>query len=295
MDSNRPVGSGVGWYARPSMSRREAWLSAGLVLLVALGVRVWTATQVTFPRPEDTAYYVDVARNVLAGHGLTADAIWSYNTPPLAFPRPAFEVWLPMATVLDLIPMALLGTSFAAAQVASILIGSIVAVLAWRLAADVAEDLALSPERARTLAIGSGLAVAVYLPLVIFSVEPDSTMPFAAFVLGAVLVVRRILRAVAVMPPPAPPRAAVPRRKRPARSDRRDQAQLPHATSDGGHGIRWLGVLGLLIGLAALTRNDALWLALVWAIVAWRATRPAGSWDRRLPAAVPLIGIPAAI
>ena len=36
-------------------------------------------------------------------------------------------------------------------------------------------------------------------------------------------------------------------------------------------------------------------LALVWAIVAWRATRPAGSWDRRLRAAVPLIGIPAVI
>ncbi|MBI3750686.1 MAG: hypothetical protein HY263_03375, partial [Chloroflexi bacterium] len=220
------------------MSRREAWLSAGLVLLVALGVRIWAATQVTFPRPEDTAYYVDVARNVLTGHGLTADAIWSYNTPPLAFPRPAFEVWLPMATALDLVPMAIFGASFAAAQVTSILVGSLVAVLAWRLAADVAEDLTLSSERARSLAIGSALAVAVYLPLVIFSVEPDSTMPFAAIVLGAVLVARRALRAVVVQPPPE-----VGRRKAPRRDARRRHIQLPahdvdtHDTSSGSFGV----------------------------------------------------------
>ncbi|HEX7949598.1 MAG TPA: hypothetical protein VF494_04545 [Candidatus Limnocylindrales bacterium] len=288
------------------MSRREAWLSAGLVLVVALGVRIWAATQVTFPRPEDTAYYVDVARNVLAGHGLTADAIWSYNTPPLAFPRPAFEVWLPMASALDLIPMAIFGSSFAAAQLASILVGSIVAVLAWRLGADVAEDLSLSPERARTLAIGAGLAVSVYLPLVIFSVEPDSTMPFAAFVLAAVLVVRRIFRAVVVTPPPEAPRSPVPRRSGPSRPARRSPGVRDHDADQGGrpwpgvvlpgpHGLRLLGTLGLLIGLAALTRNDAVWLALVWAVVAWRATRPAGPLERRLLAAVPLVAIPALV
>ena len=65
------------------MSRREAWLSAGLVLLVALGIRIWAATQVGFPRPEDTAYYVDVARNVLTGHGLTADAITNQIENPV--------------------------------------------------------------------------------------------------------------------------------------------------------------------------------------------------------------------
>lgn len=284
------------------MNRREAWLSAGLVLLVALGVRIWAASQVTFPRPEDTAYYVDVARNVLTGHGLTADAIWSYNTAPLTFPRPAFEVWLPMATALDLIPMALFGTSFAAAQVSSILVGSIVAVLAWRLTADVAEDLSLSPERARTLAIGAGLAVAVYLPLVIFSVEPDSTMPFAAFVLAAVLVARRVLRAVVVPRPPEAPRWKAPsRHARPTRPtvvrDGDGHAAGRHSFGlvlAGGAGRLLVG-LGLLIGVAALTRNDAVWLALVWAIVAWRATRPAGSWDRRLLAAVPLIGVPAMV
>jgi hypothetical protein len=35
--------------------RREAVLSAGLVFLAALVVRLWAATQITFPAPEDTA------------------------------------------------------------------------------------------------------------------------------------------------------------------------------------------------------------------------------------------------
>src|SRR5215212_11712999 len=155
------------------MSRREAVLSAGVVFFVAVVVRAWAATQVTFPRPEDVAYYVGVARNLLEGRGLTTDAIWSFGTPPLSFPRPAFEVWLPLPTFLAAIPMAIFGTTFAAAQVSSIVVGSIVAVLAWRLGADVAEARGFPPGRARTLALGSGLTAAVYLPLVLASVQPD--------------------------------------------------------------------------------------------------------------------------
>ena len=98
---------------------------------------------ITFPRPEDTAYYVGVARNLVDGRGLVSDAIWSYGTPPLAFPRPAFEVWLPLPTFLAALPMAILGTTFAAAQWSSIFVGGLVAVLAWRLAADVAAERGL--------------------------------------------------------------------------------------------------------------------------------------------------------
>ena len=220
------------------MSRREALLSAGLVLLVALVVRAWAATQITFPRPEDVAYYVGVSRNLLEGRGFTTDAIWSFQTPPLSFPRPAFEVWLPLPSLLAAIPMAIFGHTFAAAQVSSVLVGSLVAVLAWRLAADVAEARNFPVGRARTLALGTGLTAAVYLPLVLASVQPDSTMPFALLTLLACLLMARISRA-------------------------------------GAH-VRDLIVLGLLLGLAALTRNEVAWLALTWAVVAWRiARRPA--------------------
>ena len=222
--------------ARLAAIPEGAW--AALVAVVALAVRVLAARPIVFPVPEDTAYYVGVARNLLTGRGLVSDAIWSYNTPPLQFPRPAFEVWLPLPTFLAAVPMALLGASDAAlgpasqaAQVMSILAGVVVVVLAWRLAADVAVERGLPDGRARVLAVGSGLTAAVYLSLLLHSSLPDSTMVFAAIVLGACLLMTRVLR---------DPRGA-------RALDRRVLA------------------IGALLGLAALTRNEALWLALVWA------------------------------
>jgi hypothetical protein len=219
------------------VNRREAWLTAAAIFGLALVARAVVAAQIVFPRPEDTAYYVGVARNLIEGRGLVSDALWSFGTPPLILPRPAFEVWLPLPTFLAAIPMAVFGASFGAAQVSSVVIGSLVPVLAWRLAADVAIERELPPGRARTLAIGTGLTAAVYLPLLLHSALPDSTMLFAVLALGACLLMTRIARAGTAV------RLADP---------------------------RVLG-LGVLIGLAALTRNEAIWLGLTWAIIGWRA------------------------
>ena len=70
------------------------------------------------------------------------------------FPRPAFEVWLPLPTLLAAVPMALLGQSFAAAQWSAILVGSLVPVLAWRLAADVARGARPAGGTGAELALG---------------------------------------------------------------------------------------------------------------------------------------------
>jgi hypothetical protein len=220
------------------VSRREVVLSAALVFAVALVVRAWAAAVNVFPQPEDTAYYVDVARNLLEGRGLVSDVLWSYQTPPLTFPRPAFEVWLPLPSFMAAIPMALLGHTYAAAQVGFVLVGALVPVLAWRLAADVAAERGMTPERARTLALGVGLTSAVYLPLVLHSALPDSTMPFAALVLAACLLMVRI-----------------------ARDPRGARLTDPRTVA-----------LGVVLGLAALTRNEAAWVALIWVAMAWTAS-----------------------
>ena len=220
------------------MSRREAALSAFGIFLVALVVRAIFAAQIVFPKPEDTAYYFGVARNLVEGRGLVSDALWSYQTPPLIFPRPAFEVWLPLPTFLAAIPMLIVGASFAAAQSVAVIVGAVVPVLAWRLAADVAIERRLPLGRARTLAIGTGLTTAVYLPLLLHSALPDSTMPFAVLALGACLLMSRIVRVA---------------------SGDGVRATDPHLIGLGG-----------LIGLAALTRNEAIWIGIAWAIVAWR-------------------------
>jgi 4-amino-4-deoxy-L-arabinose transferase-like glycosyltransferase len=237
------------------VSRREAVLSAGLVFAVAIVARAIAASVVVFPKPEDTAYYVDVAKNLITGRGLITDALWSYQTPPLMVPREAFEVWLPLPTFLAAIPMALFGATFAAAQLSSIVVGAIVPVLAWRLGADIAEVRRLPIGRARTLAVGSGLTAAVSLPLLLHSTLPDSTMPFAVLTLTACLLMIRI----------------------------RGRQEPIHRRLDS-----LLIALGVVLGLAALTRNEAVWLALVWAILAWRA--PATSRrDRLMLIAVPAI------
>jgi hypothetical protein len=217
------------------VSRREAVLSAGSVFLVALVVRALFAPQIVFPKPEDSAYYVGVARNLVEGRGLVSDALWSFQTPPLIVPRPAFEVWLPLPTFLAAVPMALFGATFASSQLSSVLVGAIVPVLVWRLAADVAEERGFAAGRARSLAIGAGLTAAVYLPLVLASTVPDSTMPFTVLVLAACLVMTRLVR---------DPRGA--------------RLSDPRLLS-----------LGLLLGLSALTRNETSWLALIWVAMAW--------------------------
>lgn len=218
------------------MTWRRTVAEAGAVFLVALVARALYASAVPFPQPEDTAYYVSVARNLVEGHGLVSDAIWSYQTPPLVFPRPAFEVWLPLPTFLAAIPMAILGTSFSAAQVSSVLIGSLVPVLAWRIAGDVAAERQLSSERSTVLAMGAGLTSAVALPVLLHAALPDSTMPFAVLALTACWLMARVARD-------------------PAAADPRDPRVI---------------ALGIVIGLAALTRNDAIWLGVVWAWTAWR-------------------------
>jgi hypothetical protein len=221
------------------VTRREAVLSVILIFAVGFLVRAWFASQIAFPELQDAAYYFGVSRNLLDGRGLVSDAMWSYQTPPLVFPRPAFEVWLPLPSFLALIPMALLGGTFAASQWSAVIVGAIVPVLAWRLAADVAEERGLSALRARTLAIGTGLTTAIYLPLLLHSALPDSTMPFTALALAACLLMSRLTRATGPV----------------ALTDRRVIA------------------LGVVIGLAALTRNEAIWLGLVWLLLAWRAHR----------------------
>jgi hypothetical protein len=131
--------------------------------------------------------------------------------------------------------MAIFGHTFAAAQVSSVLIGSIVPVLAWSLALDVADERRLDATRRRWVALGTGLTTAVYLPLLLNSALPDSTMPFTAIVLAAALLMTRVMR------DPRGARLADPR----------------------------LIGLGLLFGLGALTRNETVWLALIWAGLAW--------------------------
>jgi hypothetical protein len=218
---------------------REAVVTAIVIFCVAAALRAAAAAVIPFPVPEDTAYYWGVARNAVDGRGLVTDALWSYQLHPLAVPRPAFDIWLPLPTVILVPLMALLGTGFRVAQVMSVLVSSIVPVLAWRLAGDLAVERGLTPTRARTVAVGAGIVTAVEGPLVLFGALPDSTALFTVLTLAACILMERVAREPA--------------------ADRRVDRRLL--------------LLGLALGLAALTRNEVIWYVIAWVVIAASVAR----------------------
>ena len=230
------------------MSRAAATVPAAL-FVAALAVRAAAATGVDFPPTEVSAYYVGVGRNLLEGDGLTSDAVWSYATPPLVVPKPAFDLWLPMATFVALPAMIVLGPTLWAAQLAHAVLGALLAPLAWWLGRDAARRAGLPAARAVSVALTSGLLVAVLGPLVVASMGPDSTTPFAVFAVAAAVVAPTALGG-------------------------RDRAP------SGRAGV----ALGLLLGLAYLSRQEALFLGFVVLIAGLRR-----GWRVGLLTIVPIV------
>jgi hypothetical protein len=205
--------------------------TAAALFGLAVLVRVWAVGAIHFPMSEGSAYYFDVARNFVSGRGLVIDSIWSYATPPLTLPRPAFELWQPLASFLAAVPMIQLDPTFDAARLGGALLGALLAPLAWFVARDAADRLVLPNARRDWVAAGAGLLAAVCGPFLLATAVPDSTLPFT--VLG-------VAACVAI------PWAAT--------GDRRP-----------------LIVLGVLLGLGYLTRMEAVWIGLAFAVVALRA------------------------
>ena len=220
----------------------------GLYLL-ALAIRLLVATELSFPATEPSAYYVGVAQNLMAGEGLVANGVWSYATPPLEVPKPAFELWLPMSTFVSAAAMSVLGSTFWAAQVGGALLGAAVAPLGWLMGREAASAQGLDSRRGRAVAVTSGLLAAVLSPLVLGSVVPDSYTPFTVFVLAAAVLVPRVIGVRSGHKNVAPPSI-----------------------------LAGLG-LGLAMGLAYLSRQEVVWLGLtvilmlVWVLRA----RPPGT------------------
>ncbi|MEA2025722.1 MAG: hypothetical protein U9O18_03425 [Chloroflexota bacterium] len=212
----------------------------GLYLL-ALAIRLIVANELPFPTAEPSAYYVGVAQNLVAGSGLVSDGVWSYATPPLEVPKPAFELWLPMSTFVSALAMSVLGSTFWAAQVGGALLGAAVAPLAWAVGREAARTEGLDARRGGVVAITSGLLAAVLSPLVLGSVVPDSYIPFTVFMLAGALLVPRVIGV------------------------RGGLAVEPAAPSV----IAGLG-LGIAMGLAYLSRQEVIWLGLTFVLMlAW--------------------------
>ena len=232
-------------------SALAAWVVPVGLFGIAAAVRLLVASQLPFPTTEPSAYYVNVAQNIVAGNGLVSDSVWSYAAAPLAVPGPAFELWLPMSSLVSAAAMTVLGSSFWAAQVGGALLGALVAPLTWAVAREAGHTQGLEARRSRAVAIAAGLLAAVLAPLVLASIVPDSYTPYVVFMLLAALLIPRVLGI----------------------ADGQDVAPSGRGSVLGGL------ALGAAMGLAYLSRQEVVWLGLtvvlmlVWVLRA----RPAGT------------------
>jgi hypothetical protein len=215
--------SGVRARRRPAVT--TAVIFAALYGLAA-AVGLVVIALIRQPLSEGSSYYVDVARNLVSGRGIVVDAIWSYATPPLTLPRPAFELWQPMASFVAAAPMAILGPSFNAAQFGFVLLGAMLAPLAWLVARDTATRLQLDARRSMTVEFGAAALTAISAPLLIATAAPDSTLPFAVLGVAACLLMPRAM------------------------------------TGERGAIV----ALGVTLGLAYLTRMEAVWLGIAFVV-----------------------------
>ena len=143
-------------------------MSRGLIGLsfALLALRVLSAAFVVVqPGFTDASYYVDVARRLAHGQGLTADFIWNFLEAPQLdpLPVPSHRFWMPLATVVQASGIAVLepvlGT-FRSAQAAIVVVAAFVPAIAYA----AARSIGSSPRAALIAATLAGLGGGAFAP-----------------------------------------------------------------------------------------------------------------------------------
>ena len=233
-------------------TRVPGWMAPLALFGLALLVRLVTMAWVPFPPTEGSLYYLDVARHLVAGEGLTTNVLWSYATPPMAVPRPAFDLWLPLASLIEAIPMLVAGPTHQAGQLGMAVLGAAIAPLAWAVAREAGTLDGLGARRTAAAAAAAGLLAAILGPWLIATVGPDSTVPFAVLGTLDALLIARLLR------------------------------------PGGSRAVEGL-VLGGTLGLTYLARQEVVWIGMTLLVLAVPVIAR-GAPGARLGAALRLLG-----
>jgi hypothetical protein len=126
---------------------------------LALAVRLVLLAGFADPAYPDSFYYVDVARSLAAGRGFEVDVVWIFaevgGRIPVdpVLPIPSNAHWMPLASLVQVPFIWLLGPTALASALPFALLGSLAAPLAWALARDAGA--------ARGISLGAGVLVAV--------------------------------------------------------------------------------------------------------------------------------------
>ena len=164
-----------------------------VVSLVLVVFRVLSAAfVVTQPGFTDAYYYVDVARRLAHGQGLTADFIWNFLEAPgfEALPVPSHRFWMPLATVVQAAGIAalepVLGT-FRSAQAAIIAVAAFVPAAAYIAARSVGASARAALAAAALAGLGGFTFAPAWVTLDSFAIAAlVGTFFFVAFARAAV-------------------------------------------------------------------------------------------------------------
>jgi hypothetical protein len=170
------------------VSRALVGLSLGFVAFRVLSA----AFVVTQPGFTDAYYYVDVARRLAHGQGLTADFVWNFLEAPHleALPIPSHRFWMPLATVVQATGIAalepLLGT-FRSAQTAIIAVAAFVPAAAYVAARSIGASSRAALVAAALAGLGGFTFAPAWVTLDSFAIAAlVGTMFFVAFRQAAV-------------------------------------------------------------------------------------------------------------
>ncbi len=163
-----------------------------LLYLFALVVRGVMLAIFSDPAYADSAYYVDVPRAIHYGHGFNVDFLWIFAevgghlpaNPVLPIPSNAH--WMPLASLVQVPFLAVLGPSGFASALPFALIGALAAPIAWR----IATEACIGPRAA----IAVGILTAVPGLVTPFLSQPDNFSLYLPLVAGALLLTTRALK-----------------------------------------------------------------------------------------------------
>jgi hypothetical protein len=160
-----------------------------LLALVARLVLILHFPDAAYP---DSYYYSDVARNVAAGRGFQVDFIWIFAevggripTDPV-LPIASNAHWMPLASLVQVPFLVLLGDNPVAAALPFALIGSLAAPLTWLIAREAGSST--------VVAVGASVMVAFPVLLLGFMVQPDNFSLYQPLVAAALWLAARGLR-----------------------------------------------------------------------------------------------------
>ena len=160
--------------------------------VLALVVRLVLVALFPDPAYPDSYYYVDVARALAAGRGFEVDFIWIFaevggTLPPNpVLPIPSNAHWMPLASIVQVPFIWLLGPTATASALPFAFIGALAAPLAWA----IGRDAGARP----VVCVGAAVLTAIPGLLAVFLAQPDNFSLYQPLVAGALWMAARGLK-----------------------------------------------------------------------------------------------------